>query len=405
MRRPDRGTPPRVLYVTHTSIVSGAEHALLELLRGLPPHVAVRVLCPEGELADLLRRERFDVGYVPGTTASLRLSPLQTLRGAGDLAMSAIRVRRTARLTHADVVHANSIRAGLIAVFASFCGGPAVIVHVHDVLPEGRVPRLVRRLLRARATALIGISEYSKRKFLATLPPADRPFPVLYNPVDIDRFAPTGESREKARARLGVGTAGPLLGVVAQITPWKGHDTAIEALGRLRHTHSTARLVCVGEAKFVGGRFDNVRFERQLRKLIASLDLEDAVEFWGQLEDVPAVLAALDALLVPSWEEPLGRTMLEAMAAGTPVVATTVGGPPEVIKPGVTGYLAPPHEPQAWAETLAALLEHPQDTASMAAAARGVVASRFGRDAYVGNMLDLYAEVIATRERTAIERR
>ena len=382
-----------VLFVAHTSIVSGAEHALVELLRVLPDRYAVRVLTPAGELADLLRKEGFEVDHVPGTTASLRFSPLRTLRGAWQLLDSAMVVRRTARRTNACLVHANSIRAGLIALLASIWG-PPVIVHVHDILPPSAVTRLVRGLLRARASALVAVSRYARREFVAGLRPCERPFPVLYNPVDIARFSPTGATKQEARRRLGTAVEGPLLGLVAQITPWKGHDTAIAALARLRRRHPGARLICVGEAKFVGGRFDNLGFEARLRQQIADLDLCDAVEFWGQRRDVPSILAAFDAILIPSWEEPLGRTMLEAMAAGTPVVATTVGGPAEVIEPGVTGYLAPPRDPAAWAEAVSQLLADPDHTATMAAAARDLVATRFDRQQYAAAVLELYDQVL-----------
>jgi glycosyltransferase involved in cell wall biosynthesis len=386
-----------VVYVTHTSIVSGAEHALLELLRGLPDGIVAKVLCPPGELADLLRQEQLAVGHVPGTVATLRFSPLNTLRGAWQLLVSAVQVRKVVRREGATLVHANSIRAGLIAVLGSLVGGPPVTVHVHDVLPRGRVPDLVRRLLRSRASALIAVSEYSRRAFISGLPPFKRPFVVLYNPIDVDRFTPTTASRVAARRRLGTAPDGPVVGIVAQITPWKGHDTAIRALARLRRSHPTARLVCVGQAKFVsaGTRFDNIAFENELLQLTRHLRVQDAVEFWGQREDIPAILPAFDAVLVPSWEEPLGRTMLEAMASGTVVVATSVGGPPEVIEPGVTGFLAPPRDADAWADLLQRVFDDPERLAGIAAAARQSVVERFNRERYVSDVLALYQEVLA----------
>ena len=381
-----------ILYVTHTSIVSGAEHALLELLRGLPKNTNAHILCPPGELADLLRSERSAVSRVRGTSVSLRLSPMHTLRGGWELLASAVQVRRVAGRSSACLVHANSVRAGLIVVLSSLHGGPLVIVHVHDVMPRGHLTRLIRRLLLKRASALVAVSDYVRRKFLADLPPSTRPFPVLYNPIDVTRFDSGHISREEARRRLGTAPDGPLLGIVAQITPWKGHDTAIEALARLRQTHTGARLAFVGEAKFVGPgtRFDNAAFKARLDQLIADLGLGDAVEFWGQRDDVPAILPALDAILIPSWEEPLGRTMLEAMASGTPVVATARGGPAEVIENGRTGVLVPPRDPEAWAQALSALLNDPDLSASITAAAREVVSARFDRDTYVRDVLALY---------------
>jgi glycosyltransferase involved in cell wall biosynthesis len=389
----------RILYVTHTSIVSGAEQALLELLRGLPTRITPHVLCPPGELADLLSREGVSVAHMRGMAASLRLSPVHTVRGLWQLAVSALEVRAAARRSNAGIVHANSIRAGLIAVVAALLGGPPVVVHIHDVLPDHWVTRLVRRVLRTRATALIAVSHYGREKFLSSSLPPRCPFPVLYNPVDVDRFVPSALSRDESRRRLGTAPNGPLLGIVAQITPWKGHDTAVRALARLRTSHPTARLVCVGQAKFVGAgtRFDNPAFEKRLKGLIRELQLDDAVEFWGQRDDVSAILPALDALLVPSWEEPLGRTMLEAMASGTPVVATTIGGPAEVIEPGVTGFLAPPRDPGAWADILGRALEDPARLEAVAEAGRASVVERFDSGRYVREVLRLYEQLLAER--------
>jgi L-malate glycosyltransferase len=104
----------KVLYVSHTSLVSGAERALLDLLNALPEFVSPTVACPSGPLADALQAMGVEVADLSGISGGLRLHPLQTPRTVGELTIAARALRRTVRATGADVVHANSLRAGLV---------------------------------------------------------------------------------------------------------------------------------------------------------------------------------------------------------------------------------------------------------------------------------------------------
>jgi len=150
-------------------------------------------------------------------------------------------------------------------------------------------------------------------------------------------------------------------------------------------------LVLAGSVKFNDPRtrFDNDAYETSLEQAVDQLGLAGAVRFLGDRRDVPSVLAALDLLLCPSWEEPFGRSVAEAMACGLPVVATEHGGPSEQIVDGVDGILLPPRRPQLWAETVGALLADPQRTAQIATAARGAARRRFGADSHVQRVLAL----------------
>jgi glycosyltransferase involved in cell wall biosynthesis len=222
------------------------------------------------------------------------------------------------------------------------------------------------------------------------------PVSVLHNPVDLKRFDPSSVDRQAMRTVLGASADAPLLGVIAQITPWKGQDDAIRMLAALKAHHPRARLLLVGEPKFVGRdvRFDNMTYNTELAELVNSLGLSDSVDFLGEREDVPEVLAALDLLLVPSWQEPFGRTVIEGMAMGRAVMATNVGGPAEVIDDGVDGRLLPPRSPEAWAGAAAELLGDRDALDRMEQAAQAS-AERFDRGAYVERMVALYDDVIS----------
>src|SRR5436190_13587221 len=150
----------RVLYVSHTAHVSGGERSLIELLGALDGRVHAVAAAPEGELAATLRRSGVPVREIPGTAGSLRPHPLHTPRTVAELAHAAWSVRRIACRERVDLVHANSIRAGIVAVAAARLGAPPAVVHVRDVLPDGPLTRLTRMAVARGAAALIANSAH-----------------------------------------------------------------------------------------------------------------------------------------------------------------------------------------------------------------------------------------------------
>lgn len=385
----------KVLYVNHTSEISGGERSLLSLLAALPDSVAPLLAAPPGQLQVAAEALGIPVASITGTAGSLRLHPLHTPRALAEMALAALQVRRAAQRSGAVVVHANSIRAGIILALARPRGAVRV-VHVRDCLPPGRLTSATMRLIAARGTLLIANSHYTARSVSAAAPAAR--VEVIHNPVDLERFDPQRIDRDRARAALGESATGRLLlGVVAQLTPWKGQDTAIEALRMLREEGRDARLLLIGSAKFVASstRFDNEGYLAGLRELVARAGLEDHVSWLGEREDVPELMRALDVLLLPSWEEPFGRALIEAMALGVPVIATNVGGPPEILEDGREGVLLAPREPAAWAQAVARLADDPDRAAAIGAAGRHRVHRQFTVARHLDAVLALYAQAVA----------
>ena len=363
----------RVLYVNHTGVVSGGERSLLILLQALGDRVEPLLATPPGALADRAEQLGVPTVLITGTAGSLRAHPVHTPRALIEMGLAAGQVRRAARRHRAEVLHANSIRAGLILALARQPAG--TVVHVRDCLPPGALSRSTMRLIAMTASTVLANSQYTASCVSALAPRASPQ--VVYNPVDLARFDPARIDRAAARARLGEELGGDrarrlLLGVLAQITPWKGQDTAIEALRLLVERGVDAQLLLIGSAKFVSRstRHDNNEYLTRLRASVAAAALEDRVSWLGEREDVPELIRALDLLMLPSREEPFGRALIEAMALGVPVLATNVGGPAEILEDGREGYLLSPDEPAAWAAAARAIIEQPELARRMGEAGR-----------------------------------
>lgn len=378
-----------VLYVNHTGTVSGAEHSLLSLLSGLPPQIAPLVATPHGRLADAVAGLGVPTTAITGTAGSLRLHPLHTPQALAELSIAAVQVRRAARRHRAEVVHANSIRAGIVLALARLSPA-ASVVHIRDCLPPSPVSSATLRLIAATATTVLANSRYTASAVRA-LAPRSR-LEVIYNPVDGERWDPSRIGREAARAALGeAGRRRVLLGVVGQLSPWKGQDTAIEALRLLCADGVDAHLLLIGSAKFIARatRFDNRGYLAHLHTLVADAHLQERVSWLGEREDVPELVRALDVLLLPSWEEPFGRALIEAMALEVPVIATQVGAA-EILQDGREGYLLPPREPAAWAQAIRRIVDSPERAAEMGRAGRRRVQEAFTLERHVVEMLKVY---------------
>ncbi|MEA2400318.1 MAG: hypothetical protein QOK00_721 [Thermoleophilaceae bacterium] len=385
----------RILFVNHTSAASGAEFALMRLVSGMRPEHHVAVACPaRGPLADMLDEAAVEHVPIPAFEASLRLDPVQTPLNLARLAAGSVALARAAKRFEADLVHANTPRAGLMGAFANRLGGPPLVVRAHEHVPLTKVGRGVRSVLGRSASAVVTVSQEVERRFNDGLA---RPLAThVYNSFDRERFDPDRAEATQVREELGIDPGAALLGQVAQITPWKAQDTSIRALARLQRDGLDAHLLIVGNIAFAGPgvRYDNQAYLRELHGLVTELALQDRVHFLGQRSDVPGILRELDLSLLPSWDEPFANVMLESMAMGTPLLVSNVGGGPELVEDGVTGRVLPPKRPEVWASAARELLDDPQRLARMGVRAREATVN-FSDELHARDMLDVYECVLA----------
>ncbi len=380
----------KVLYVNQTADVSGAERSLLALLKGIDGKVDAVVACPDGQLAEEVEALGIPRLPIAGTKVSFRLHPAHTARGIRDVVRSDGQLARIAKRLEPDLIHANTTRAALLAIAPPVHRVP-VVAHIRDWTPSGRLPRLVHQLIGRRADQVLANSAYVAGQFADI--PTRRSIRIVHNPIDLDRFGASADGAP-IRRELDIAADEKVVAVVGQITPWKAQDEAIRAMAEVAASGVAARLLIVGSAKFddPGAQYDNPAFEASLRPLAASLGIEDRVHLLGERDDIPAVLAAADLLLLSSWREAFGRIAVEAMAVGVPVIATEDGGPAEIVAHGIDGELVPPRRPDLWAPAIAALLQDDERRREMGERAK-VRAAAFGIAQHVEIILSVYGSL------------
>jgi glycosyltransferase involved in cell wall biosynthesis len=212
--------------------------------------------------------------------------------------------------------------------------------------------------------------------------PAERLHTVL-NGVDLQHFRPSRD-RGASRAPLGLPLTVPVIGTVARLSPEKDQFTLLQAFARVRQALPEARLVIVGDGPL----------RPDLTAQSQELGVAEHTLFLGERSDVAALFGAMDVFCLPSRTEGTSLTLLEAMASGLPVVATAVGGTPEVVEADRSGFLVPPAEPQALADALVRVLKHPDLADRMGAAGRGIVAARYSLRAMVEQYSELYERML-----------
>jgi len=289
-----------------------------------------------------------------------------------------------------DIVHANSIRAGLVMTAATMGMGTRVLWHAHDLLPRHPLSTAIRAVaLVSPRTEIVAVSTAVADAFRGRLLshfPARVRITVIHNAVDLQLFQQHGLKRSETRRRLGLSEQELIVGTIGQLTPRKGQLELIQAFAQIAQEFPTAKLVVIGAALF------NRDFEYAdtLKQAAEQLGVANSVLFLGQREDVPDVTRALDVAVVNSRAEPFGLTVVEAMAAGIPVLATAVDGIREIVEHDRTGWLVKCDDGHALAAGLRNLLADQKLRAELSHRALLSVRARFAADRFMTDFHKLY---------------
>jgi sugar transferase (PEP-CTERM/EpsH1 system associated) len=364
----------RIVHVIPSLGIGGLENVvarLTEQLHALADHV---VVTPGGD-GPMRRRFAEDV---PVIAMAEQHQPD---------AWNALRMARLFRSLRPDIVHSRNWSCVDAIVGARLAGVPIVVhsEHGRDAMdPHGRNTRrrLGRRALGPLVTQFVTVSLDLGRWLVEDVGVPAHKVVSICNGVDTKRFAPG--AREAARGALGIGAEGFVVGTVARLDPVKDQVGLIRAFNQVV-SDPRALLVIGGDGAA----------RPEIEGAISALGLEGRVRLLGERNDVPQVLAAFDVFVLCSVGEGISNTILEAMATGLPVIATRVGGNPELVVDEVTGLLVEPRQPDRLAAAMRRYLEDPELMARHGRAARERATSQFSLDRMVGAYADLYVRLVS----------
>jgi glycosyltransferase involved in cell wall biosynthesis len=372
----------RIAYFAPLLATGGTQRHLQQVLALLDRgrfEARVFTLRPGGEVERELRAAGVSVSSLD---VPHRLAAPGTVRAL-------LRTARRLRAERVDVVHGYQWRPSLVGALAGRLAGVPLLLASKRSLTgsDRRAGRAWRRIARHVDTVLVNADalrvegETSGMRCRWTL---------LQNGIDVDAFQMEGPSGA-AKAALGLDGDRPVVGTVGRLEWRKGQDVLLAAAERLRARRPAPQLLVVGDGPTAA----------ELRRQAAALGVADAVRFTGTLDDVRPALAAMDVFVLPSREEGMSNALMEAMAAGRPIVATDVGGNGEVLDRGRLGLLVPSDDAIALADAVGTLLDDPPRAVALGSAARGVVTARWGARSMVAALEAFYDRRLAAHGRRA----
>ena len=320
----------------------------------------------------------------------------------GDDARAAEALAERLMAFEAQVLHAHMYRAEVVGVAALDLveqrtgHRPYMVSTVHSSRFRSAEDRELLERITPRINRLVAVSDAIVRKLVAEARDTTA-ISRIYNGVDLERFD-EATGGDAVRRELGIPTDAPVAAVVGRLEPEKGHPTLIEAWPIVHHHVPNAHLLIVGEGS-ERDRLEGLAHAHLRAELCCS-----SVHFLGRREDVPQILAAANVVVMPSYREAQGLAIIEALAAHRPVVASNVGGIPEMIQDGENGLLVPSHDPSALAAATAMLLTDVALAQRLADAGHALVHERFCLDDMLRDIEAIYALAVDGDERRVPDR-
>ncbi len=384
----------KIIFYSHTGKVSGAENILLLILKKLNRKNFEPIgICPAvGGLAEIISAMKIPVVNVDELEArftwrfDLFAKYLFSFWGV----ISQLRLQL--RDNEAAAIHANSIRAGLVAWMASLFTGKPVFWHLQDELPKHPFSTAIRFLVAfSSRIRLLSASHATLESFRGKLLNAigkNVPSKVIHNAIELEKFEIDSKNHTKIRKELNITNDEFVFAIIGQITPRKGQLELIETFAATQKELRGSTLLIVGAPMFIQD-FD---YFEELEETAKRLKIKEKVRFLGLRNDIPALMQAVDALVINSKSEALVVVAIEAMACGTPVIATDVGGTCEIIQNHVNGWLIPFGDPARLAEALIECASDPELRRSFAAKSRQIVGSQLNAERFISKIEEFFSE-------------
>jgi glycosyltransferase involved in cell wall biosynthesis len=380
------GSPIHVLYLIDVLWgLGGAEGVLLRIPKLLPKD---RYRCTIGTFR--LRPESPIFDQLP---CPVREFPVDRVFGMGAL-RTALDLRRFIRSERVQIVHTFFESADLLGgLVAKLSGVPVVISSRRDMgILRSTRHHIAYRLMSPLFDQVQAVSGAVREQTIRADGIDPNKVVTIPNGIEIEKLA-AAHGSAAWRHSLRLDDAAPLIVTIGHIRRVKGYDVLLRAAAELCRVYPKATFLIVGSVQ-------EPDCERDLQDLVRQLNLERNVRFLGKMENetVWSLLKLCDVFCQPSRSEGMSNALLEAMGCGLPCVATGVGGTPEVLEDGRTGYIVPSEDYQAVAARILSLLHDPERAADMGRLARRVVEERFSAQRMIRNMVGMYDQLLGARK-------
>jgi glycosyltransferase involved in cell wall biosynthesis len=371
-----------ILFLSDSRGVSGAEKVLLSLARHLNRRkFRLFAAVPSGSSLQIAFEESgistFKIDY------HFRYPALRYI----DHVRIAAKLLSVARRTKANIVYCNRAIVGKYGSIIQFFTGIPCIWHLHDLYENFLGDRLAEI-----ATQMISVSLSVKNSFPGHLQSRIK---VIYNGVErVDTTTSPLESQILAlKSEFRIGRDEKVVSILGRITPWKGQHVFLEAARIVNANRQNIKFLIVGDV-FQGLNTDDTNYKDKLIQSREKFALNDSVVFTGWRSDITAILALSDILVNASVKpEPLGTTILEAMAMGRPVICSDLGGSSEIVQNGINGFLFRPGDPHALADAIESMLNDPTVRSQMGARGLRIQKEKFSVSGFVANIEGVLTEI------------
>lgn len=379
----------RVLFISHGPMLYGAQSSLLALLAGINRDIVTPfLLVPrDGPLTDEARKLNIPVIFLPLCHwVAFGQAAKASYAGRLSKVLSGLKTRTDAIAAviekHGiDLVYTNTVTCieGALAARATH-RRHTWHLREHVAGNKDLKPLLPHRIISYIVGALSDRVIVNSRALAQAYSCANinKKVSVVHNGIDLSSFQQIRDPGSTIRQELSVGPDTKIIATIGSITPRKGHSIFIEAASKLKDSFEDVEFLIVGDGE--------KQLVSELTAKARRMGLADTLHFVGWRTDIANIMAGINLLVVSAEQEAFGRTIIEAMAAGVPVVATRSGGPEEIVIDGVTGFLVPVNNPEQLAVAAARILSNNDLAFQFSKAGHARVKEHFSEDVYVRNI-------------------
>jgi glycosyltransferase involved in cell wall biosynthesis len=375
----------RIVFCHFTSdVCGGSDRSLFDLVTHLPEdRFKTAIILKTGDpMAKAYREAGVEVTQLNLISPRRARESVKFLKFCFAFWPSVFRMASAIRRFDADMVHVNTITNIQGAMAARLARKP-LVWHVREYVPNSRAYSVLCRLVAFTAARAVAISD----TVAGALKACDDRLTLVYNGIDLSEYDELPDP-DAPKNELGLTPTTPVVTTIGRLEHWKGQHVLIEAIPEIHKNHPDTHFLVVG-----GPAANKPDYAPALHTRCKELGISDKVTFTGIRKDIPSILAASTVLVLPSiTPEPFGRTIVEAMAAACPVIATAAGGPLQIIVDGETGHLVPPEDHQSLATQIGCILKDPAKARHMGMQGKSRAKELFSLQRLVRDMADLFED-------------